>query len=163
MRYGLLRKLTSPCLGYQLDIKWLFLMSDVMTARRIMSVQKIAEQRRLPADLAAQGRSDSESYWRRERDYLCDIVRQMRHRQDSPDYPGLHAYAHAGGGAAVAGVPQRLHNSRSGRVEVSAPPRYSPALEAPAGSLASTRLVFGTGTYYYASAQRAHRCDEGGS
>ena len=75
----------------------MFLMSDIMSARRIMAIQKIAVQRELPADLAAQNRSDSESYWRREQDHLCDIVRQMRQRQESLDYPRLYVYAHGSG------------------------------------------------------------------
>ena len=61
MRHGLMRKLMSPCLAYRLDVKWLFLMMDILSARRIMAIQKIAVQRELPPDLAAQNRSDSES------------------------------------------------------------------------------------------------------
>ena len=72
----------------------LFLMNDIMAARRIMAIQKIATQRELPADLAAQNRSDSESYWRREQDYLCDVVRQMRKRQDSPEHSRLYGHVH---------------------------------------------------------------------
>ena len=71
-------------------------MTDIMAARRIMAIQKVAVQRELPADLAAQNRSDSESYWRREQDYLCDVVRQMRSRQESLEHPGLYANAHVG-------------------------------------------------------------------
>ena len=72
-------------------------MSDIMSARRIMAIQKIAAQRELPADLAAQNRSDSESYWRREQDYQCDIVRQMRSWQESPrDHARLYAHVHGG-------------------------------------------------------------------
>ena len=98
MRHGLLRKLMSPCLAYQLDVKWMFLVMDIMSARRIMAIQKIAVERQLPPDLAAQNRSDSESYWRREQDYLCDIVRQMRLRQEDPvKHPRLYAYAHGSG------------------------------------------------------------------
>ena len=51
----------SPCLAYPLDVKWMFLMMDIMSARRILAIQKIAVQRELPPDLAAQNRSDSES------------------------------------------------------------------------------------------------------
>ena len=96
MRHGLLRKLASACLAYHLDVKWLFPTSDILTTRRIMAIQKIATQRALPADLAAQNRSDSESYWRREQDYLCGVVRQMRRRQDSPEHARIYAHAHGG-------------------------------------------------------------------
>ena len=45
LRHGLMRKLMSLCLAYHLDVKWMFLMSDIMSARRIMAIQKIAVQR----------------------------------------------------------------------------------------------------------------------
>ena len=50
MRHGLLRKLMSPCLAYQLDVKWMFLVMDIMSARRIMAIQKIAVEREPPPD-----------------------------------------------------------------------------------------------------------------
>ena len=69
-------------------------MTDIMAARRIMAIQKVAVQREIPADLAAQNKSDSGSYWRREQDYLCDVVRQMRKRQDSLEYGRLYGHVH---------------------------------------------------------------------
>ena len=44
MRHGLLQRLLSPCLAYQLDVKWQFLMLDIMSARCIVAIRKIAVQ-----------------------------------------------------------------------------------------------------------------------
>ena len=96
IRVSVLRKLLSPCLGYAADFKLLFLLFDIFSARRIMGIQKIASVRGVSAEIASQNRADSEAYWRREQDYLCDIVRQMEARQELPENADLYAYTHHG-------------------------------------------------------------------
>ena len=42
-------------------------------------------------------RSDSESYWRREQDYLCGSVRQMRKRESPTTDPRVYAHSRRSG------------------------------------------------------------------
>ena len=96
MKLGFLRKALSPCVGYNMDPKLIFLLHDMALSRSTIATITVAEQRGLSPEVLADNRKQSEAYWRHEQDYLCDIVRQMARRCcDAEKHPNLWAYCHA--------------------------------------------------------------------
>ena len=92
-----LRKALSECVGYNTDPLLIFLLYDTALARSTMAKLALAEKRQVTPDVLADCKQLSEGYWAHERDYLCDIVRQMAKRCANPrDDSELWAYCHTG-------------------------------------------------------------------
>ena len=72
-----LRKLLSPCMAYVLQPRLTFLLYDIGMARRLTLALSVAEKRGFSAEIVTDHYTDSESYWRHEQDFSCDMVRQM--------------------------------------------------------------------------------------